>query len=181
MADPKPLPIVLRRINETAQVVGSLSLFGSLVIVATFFLFGSPDTAGYRFDRNHGWALLGNQNSPDEFQFELLPNDPAARIDKGVVVVKRGNGGVFLRPEPFYPFDAVLRGWLGLDRDADVKGFVPPGTCARVNGITKTGFSDAWIHISIIDDRECAGPKPDPANAKPPPPPTPELPAGRVE
>jgi hypothetical protein len=160
MSDPKPLPFVIRRTNEIAQFLGSLSLFLSLSVLGVIFLFGSPDTAGYRFDRNHGWAYLGQQGEPEDFEFELLPNEPAARIDKGVVVVKSAAGGVFLRPEPFYPFDTVLRGWLGLDRDADVKGLVTPGTCARVNGITKTGLSQVWIHISIIDARECAGATP---------------------
>lgn len=162
MADPKPLPLVIRRTNEIAQFLGSLSLFISLVLVGVFFLFGSPDTAGYRFDRNHGWAYLGAQDEPDEFQFALLPNDPAARIDKGVLVTKTSGGGVYLRPEPFYPFYDILRGWLGFDRDADVRSLVPPGTCARVNGITKTGLGEVWIHISIIDDRDCAGSKPAP-------------------
>ena len=166
MTEPKPLPFVVRRTNEIAQFLGSVSLFLSLIVVGIFFLFGSPDTVGYRFDRNHGWAYLGSQSEPEGFEFALLPNDPAARIDKGAVVTKKAGGGVYLRPEPFYPIYDILRGWLGFDRDADVRGLVPPGTCARVNGITKTGLSEVWIHISVIDQRECAGAAPG-SNAPP--------------
>ncbi len=166
MSDIKPLPAAIKRFNEIAQFLGSLSLFASLLLVGIFFLFGSPDTAGYRFDRSHGWAYLGDQGTPEKFEFTLLPNDPAARIDKNVIVTKTG-GGVYLRPEPSYPFDDVVRGWLGIDRDAGVKGFVPPGACARVNGITKSGLNKVWIHISIIDARECAGAKPPPTIDQP--------------
>ena len=168
-----PLPPVVRRINETAQFLGSLSLFLSVVVVGFFFFFGSPDTTGYRFDATHGWSFLGEQDKPERFLWEMLPNDPAARIEKGVVV-RKSSGGVFLRPQPIYPVNAVVRGWLGFDRDSGVKGYVQAGSCARVNGITKSGFSDVWIHVSIIDDKECGGPRPAPV-AEPAPVSTPPV------
>lgn len=164
-----PLPPIFRRINETAQLLGSLSLFFAALVAGYFFFFGSPDTTGYRFDATHGWALLGDRDKPEAFIWEMLPTDPAARIEKGVKV-RKSAGGVFLRPEPIYPFWAVVRGWLGFDRDAGTKGFIQSGTCAVVNGITNSGFSEVWIHVSIIDEKECGGPKPEP----PPPPPEPE-------
>ena len=164
-----PLPPVVRRINETAQFLGSLSLFFAAVVAGYFFFFGSPDITGYRFDATHGWALLGQQGKQEAFIWEMLPTDPAPRIEKGVKV-RKSAGGVFLRPEPIYPFWAVVRGWLGFDRDAGTKGFVQSGTCAVVNGITNSGFSEVWIHVSIIDEKECGGPKPEP----PPPAPEPE-------
>lgn len=162
-----PLPPVFRRINETAQLLGSLSLFLAALVAGYFFFFGSPDTTGYRFDATHGWALLGDRDKPEAFIWEMLPTDSAARIEKGVKV-RKSEGGVFIRREPIYPFWAVVRGWLGFDRDAGTKGFIQSGTCAMVNGITNSGFSEAWIHVSIIDETECGGPKPEP------PPPAPE-------
>jgi hypothetical protein len=165
----RPLPPAIRRFNEIAQFVGSLSLIASVAVIGFFFFFGSEDTAGYRFDRKHGWALLGDRADPDSFEFGLLPNDPSPRIDKDVVVRKK-EGGVFLRPEPYYPFYSVIGTRLGFDRDAGVKGYVPEGTCARVNAITKTGLDSLWIHITIVDDSACGGPRSEP---KPEPDPSP--------
>lgn len=156
----KPLPPTIRRINDVAQFVGSLSLIASVAVIGFFFFFGTEDTAGYRFDRKHGWSYLGDRTDPDTYEFELLPTDLSARIDKGVVVRKK-EGGVYLRPEPYYPFYAVVSSWFGFDRDATVRGYVPTGSCARVNAITKTGLDALWIHISIIEDVECGGPRPE--------------------
>lgn len=162
MTEYRPLPPAARRLNEAAQILSSLSLILSVAVVGFIFFFGSEDTAGYRFDNKHGWAYLGDRTMPDAYEFRLLPNDQAARIDKGVVVQKR-EGAVFLRPEPYYPFYSVLSTWFGFDRDAAVKGLVPSGSCARVNALTKTGLDSLWIHITIVDDAECGGPRPEPA------------------
>ena len=156
----RPLPPFIRRFNEIAQFVGSLSLIASVAVIAFFFFFGTEETAGYRFDRKHGWVFLGDRTDPDQFEFGLLPNDPSPRIEKDVIVRKK-EGGVFLRPEPYYPFYSVIAARLGFDRDAAVKGYVPQGTCARVNAITKTALDSLWIHITIIDDAECGGPRPE--------------------
>ncbi len=167
MSDYRPLPPAARRLNEAAQILSSVSLIISVAVVGFIFFFGSEDTAGYRFDTKHGWAYLGDRTMPDEYEFRLLPNDQAARIDKGVVVQKR-EGSVYLRPEPYYPFYSVLGTWLGFDRDASVRGLVPSGSCARVNALTKTGLDSLWIHITIVDDAECGGPRPEPAPAAAP-------------
>jgi len=159
--DYRPLPPSIRRFNELAQFVGSLSVIVSIAVIGFFFFFGTEDTAGYRFDRKHGWAYLGDRTDPDTFEFGLLANDPSPRIDKNVIVRKK-EGGVYLRPEPTYPFYSVIGSWLGIDRDAAVKGYVPVGTCARVNAITKTGLNSLWIHLTVIDDTECGGVRPDP-------------------
>jgi hypothetical protein len=161
MSEYRPLPPAARRLNEAAQILSSLSLILSVAVVGFIFFFGSEDTAGYRFDNKHGWAYLGDRTMPDEYEFRLLPNDQAARIDKGVVVQKR-EGSVYLRPEPYYPFYSVIGTWFGFDRDAAVRGLVPSGSCARVNALTKTGLDSLWIHITIVDDAECGGPRPDP-------------------
>jgi hypothetical protein len=161
----RPLPPAMRRINEIAQFMGSVSLLASVFVIGFFFFFGTEDTAGYRFDSTHGWAYLGTQGEQEAFEFELLPHDESARIDKGVVVRKKV-GGVYLRPEPYYPFYAVIGSWFGFDRDAAVKGYVPTGTCAKVNALTKTGFDSLWIHITIVDDAVCGGPRPEPPPAQ---------------
>jgi hypothetical protein len=166
--DYRPLPPYIRRFNEIAQFVGSLSLIASVVVIGFFFFFGTEETAGYRFDRKHGWAFLGDRTDPDKFEFGLLPNDPSPRIDKGVIVRKK-QGGVYLRPEPYYPVYFVISNWFGFDRDAAVRGIVPEGTCARVNAITKTALDSLWIHITVVDDIECGGPRPEP-KAEPAPP-----------
>jgi hypothetical protein len=158
----RPLPPAIRRVNDIAQFVGSLSLIASVAVIGFFFFFGADDTAGYRFDRKHGWAYLGDRADPETFEFGLLANDLSPRIDKGVLVRKK-EGGVFLRPEPYYPFYAVIGAWFGFDRDAAVKGYVPGGTCARVNAITKTGLDSLWIHLTVVDDTECGGPRPEPS------------------
>jgi hypothetical protein len=162
----RPLPAPMRRVNEIAQFMGSISLLASVIVVGFFFFFGSEDTAGYRFDRSHGWAYLGDRSDPESFEFALLPNDLSPRIDKGVAVRKK-EGGVYLRPEPYYPFYSVIGEWFGFDRDAGVKGMVTEGTCARVNAITKTGLDSLWIHITVVDDRECGGPRPTQPPAQP--------------
>lgn len=159
-----PLPPLMRRVNDIAQFMGSLSLIASVIVISFFFFFGSEDTSGYRFDAKHGWAYLGIRGEQDEFEFTLLPNDQSARIDKGVVVRKR-QGNVYLRPEPYYPYYSVIGAWFGFDRDAGVKGIVPSGSCARVNALTKTGLDSLWIHITIVDDAECGGPRPEPPSA----------------
>ena len=156
----RPLPPAIRRVNEIAQFVSSLSLIASVAVIGFFFFFGAEDTAGYRFDRKHGWAFLGDRADPDAFEFGLLPNDLSPRIEKGVLVRKK-QGNVYLRPEPYYPFYSVIGTWFGFDRDAGVKGLVPEGTCARVNAITKTGLDSLWIHITVVDDTECGGPRPE--------------------
>lgn len=162
MSEYRPLPPAARRLNEAAQILSSISLILSVAVVGFIFFFGAEDTAGYRFDTKHGWAYLGDRTMPDEYEFRLLPNDQAARIDKGVVVQKR-QGSVYLRPEPYYPFYSVIGTWFGFDRDAAVRGLVPSGSCARVNALTKTGLDSLWIHITILDDAECGGPRPEPA------------------
>ncbi len=53
----RPLPPFIRRFNEIAQFVGSLSLIASVAVIAFFFFFGTEETAGYRFDRKHGWVF----------------------------------------------------------------------------------------------------------------------------
>lgn len=164
----KPLPPAIRRINDIAQFIGSLSLIASAFVIGFFFFFGSQDSSGYRFDSKHGWAYLGDNAEPETFEFQLLPTDTSPRIDKGVVVRKR-EGGVYLRPEPYYPFYSVIGGWFGFDRDAGVRGLVPSGSCARVNAITKTGLASLWIHITIVDDSECGSLRSEP---KPVPEPT---------
>lgn len=163
---PKPLPFAVKRVNEVAQFLGSLSLIASVFVIGFFFFFGAEDTAGYRFDRKHGWAYLGDRSDPDSFEFALLPNDLSPRIEKGVAVRKK-EGGVYLRPEPYYPFYSVIGEWFGFDRDAGVKGMVIEGTCARVNAITKTGLDSLWIHITVVDDKECGGPRPGPQPSQP--------------
>ncbi|MBL8644748.1 MAG: hypothetical protein JNK21_12500 [Rhodospirillaceae bacterium] len=179
MSEYRPLPPAARRLNEMAQILSSVSLILSLAVVGFIFFFGSEDTVGYRFDSKHGWAYLGDRTMPEDFEFRLLPNDLTARIDKGVVVQKR-QGSVYLRPEPYYPFYSVIGSWFGFDRDAAVKGIVPSGSCARVNALTKTGFDSLWIHITIVDDAECGGPRPEPPPpvtdepAEPPSEPAPE-------
>lgn len=160
MVDYRPLPPAARRLNEAAQLLSSITLIASVAVVAFIFFFGSEDSAGYRFDNKHGWAYLGDRTAPDAYEFRLLPNDASARIEKGVVVQKR-QGSVYLRPEPYYPFYSVIGGWFGFDRDAGVKGLVPSGSCARVNALTKTGLDSLWIHITIVDDVECGGPRPE--------------------
>ena len=173
----KPLSPTIRRFNDVAQFVGSLSLIASVAVIGFFFFFGTEDTAGYRFDRKHGWSYLGDRTDPDSYEFELLPNDLSARIDKGVIVRKK-EGGVYLRPEPYYPFYAVISNWFGFDRDSTVRGYVPTGSCARVNAITKTSFNSLWIHISIIEDAECGGPRLEPVQkTESPPAPIPDEPA----
>ena len=80
----RPLPPFIRRFNEIAQFVGSLSLIASVAVIAFFFFFGTEETAGYRFDRKHGWVFLGDRTDPDQFEFGLLPNDPSPRIEKDI-------------------------------------------------------------------------------------------------
>jgi hypothetical protein len=160
-AQPKQLPAAVKRVNEIAQFMGSLSLIVSAAVIGFVFFFGSQDTAGYRFDRTHGWSYLGDRSDPASFEFALLANDDSPRIDKGVLVRKK-EGSVYLRPEPYYTFYSVVGAWFGFDRDAGVKGMVTEGTCARVNAITKTGLDALWIHITVVDDQECGGPRPEP-------------------